>query len=769
MPPGLRVVLGVVQSGVFPVPRKPRYDAGMGALPIDEILPELVAVLAAKGQAVLQAPPGAGKTTRVPLAMLDAGVTPGRIVVLEPRRLATRAAADRMAATLGQPVGQTVGYRMRGDAKVSDATRIEVVTEGILTRMIQSDPSLDGVGAIIFDEFHERSLNADLGLALGLECRAALRPDLVILVMSATLDAAPVARLMGADVLTSEGQSFKVETRWLERPRARGSRLDADMAGLIRRAIDETDASVLAFLPGEGEIRRVASKLGDKTGIEVLPLFGALPFAEQQKALRPGAGRRLVLATAIAETSLTLPDIRVVVDGGQARRARFDAGSGMSLELAEWGSDALPFLTAPPEGALAEARGVLQGLDALEAGGGITAHGKRLARLPLHPRLAHMLERAGKGAAMLAALLSDRDPLRGAGADLGKRLDALAGRDDAPGLARIRQEARRLAKAAGPTRIDAAAEQAALAYPDRIALRRPGGAPRWLTSGGKGVTMDAGDALAGARLLVVTDTDGHPTEATVRTALPIADSAVRDLFAGRITEVAEAVWSKREGRVDATVEMRLGAIALSSRRWTDAPADAIAHAMLDGVCALGLTWTPAARQLQARARLLRAAGRDTVPDMSEPALMRDPETWLLPHLSGVRSAADWKRFDLTPALDAMLDWNTRQQLDREVPGHYTTPLGRRIAIDYDGEAPAIALRLQEMFGETRHPTVAGRPLRITLLSPAGRPVQTTMDLPGFWASSYVDVRKDMRGRYPKHPWPEDPTVADPTLRVKRKS
>ena len=254
----------------------------------------------------------------------------------------------------------------------------------------------------------------------------------------------------------------------------------------------------------------------------------------------------------------------------------------------------------------------------------------------------------------------------------------------------------------------------------------------------------------------------------MRTALPIADSAVRDLFAGRITEVAEAVWSKREGRVDATVEMRLGAIALSSRRWTDAPADAIAHAMLDGVCALGLTWTPAARQLQARARLLRAAGRDTVPDMSEPALMRDPETWLLPHLSGVRSAADWKRFDLTPALDAMLDWNTRQQLDREVPGHYTTPLGRRIAIDYDGEAPAIALRLQEMFGETRHPTVAGRPLRITLL-PAGRPVQTTMDLPGFWASSYADVRKDMRGRYPKHPWPEDPTVADPTLRVKRKS
>ena len=812
-----------LSSGVFSVAGKPGYDADMGHLPIEDCLPELLDALKAQGQAVLQAPPGAGKTTRVPLAMREAGLVEGRIVMLEPRRLATRAAAERMAATLGQPVGDTVGYRIRGEAKVGRDTSIEVVTEGILTRMIQSDPSLEGIGAVIFDEFHERSLNADLGLALALECRAALRPDLVILVMSATLDAAPVAGLMGAPVVTSAGQSFAVETRWLERPRRKDSRFEDDMAALVRRALDEAEGSGLAFLPGEGEIRRVMSALGGIAGVEVLPLYGSLPFAEQQKALRPGKGRRLVLATAIAETSLTLPDIRVVIDGGLARRARFDPGSGMSrlvtervtqaeadqrrgragrvapgvcyrlwtkgeegalaafppaeietadltglaLELAEWGSDALPFLTEPPEGALAEARALLRDLDALDGTGGITSHGKRLARLPLHPRLAHMLERAGSAAAPLAALLSDRDPMRGAGADLGKRLDALSGRDRGTGLERIRQEARRLAKAAGQGAISDPAEQAALAYPDRIALRRPGETPRWLMSGGKGVKMDAGDALAGARLLVVTDTDGHPTEATVRTALPIAESVVRGLFETRIEEVREALWSKRDGRVVARVEERLGAIALSSRRWTDVPGDALAGAMLDGVRALGLVWTPAAQRLRARVQLMRDAGHD-LPDMSDDALLDSIEDWLLPHLGGVRNAADWKRFDLTPALQAMLSWDDRQRLDRDVPGHYATPLGRKIAIDYSGEAPEISLRLQEMFGETRHPQVAGRPLRITLLSPAGRPLQTTMDLPGFWASSYADVRKDMRGRYPKHPWPEDPTVADPTLRTKRK-
>ncbi len=794
----------------------------MAALPIDDALPALMAALTRDGQAVLQAPPGAGKTTRVPLAMRDADLTKRRIVMLEPRRIAARAAAARMAETLGETVGLTVGYRIRGDAKVSPKTRIEVVTEGILTRMIQSDPGLKGIGALIFDEFHERSLNADLGLALALECRGALRPDLILLVMSATLDADPVATLMGAPLVTSAGQSFPVDTRWLDRPRARDARFDADMVALIRRAVDETDGSLLAFLPGEGEIRRVMSRLDLGPEIDVLPLYGALPFAEQQKALRPGARRRLVLATAIAETSLTLPDIRVVIDGGLARRARFDPGSGMSrlvtervtraeadqrrgragrvsegvcyrlwtrgeegalapfppaeietadltglaLELAEWGSDALPFLTPPPERALEEARAVLRDLGALE-NGRITAHGKALARVPLHPRLAHMLVRAGKGAATLAALLAERDPMRGAGADLQARLDAL--RQNARGTVfdRIRTEAQRLKRFAGPDAIGPPEEQAALAYPDRIALRRPGDAPRWLLSSGKGVKMEPADPLAGARMLVVTDTDGHPTEATIRTVLTISESAVRALYPERIETLRHATWSKRTGRVDTLIEERLGALVLASRRWSDAPADDVARAMLDGVRELGLPSSPAADRLRARVALLREAGED-MPDMSDATLMETLDDWLLPHLTGVRTAAAWQQFDLRPALEGMLAWDQQQTLARKAPAHFESPLGRRVPIDYDGEAPAIELRLQEMFGTTRHPVVAGRALRVTLLSPAGRPLQTTMDVPGFWDSSYADVRKDMRGRYPKHPWPEDPRVANPTLRTKRK-
>ncbi|AZQ66095.1 ATP-dependent helicase HrpB [Silicimonas algicola] len=797
----------------------------MDALPIDDALPDLIAALRERRQAVLQAPPGAGKTTRVPLALLDAGLTAGRIVMLEPRRIAARTAAERMAATLGEEVGQTVGYRIRGEAKVSPATRIEVVTEGILTRTMQRDPSLSGVGAVIFDEFHERSLNADLGLALALEVRQALREDLLLLVMSATLEAGPVAQLMGnAPVVTSVGRSYPVDTRWLDRPRGREARFDADLAALVRQALTEEEGSVLAFLPGEGEIRRVARLLGDAGGVEVLPLYGALPFVEQRRALTPSGHRRVVLATAIAETSLTLPDIRIVVDGGLARRARFDPGSGMSrlltervtkaeadqrrgragrvapgvcfrlwtkgeegalapfppaeietadlaalaLSLAEWGSGDLPFLTAPPEGALLRARELLRDLDALDAEGRITPHGRALAAMPLHPRLGHMLARAGRGAALLAALLSDGDPLRGAGADLGTRLAALKGRDRTPTLDRIRAEARRLEKSAGDGIVIDPAEQAALAYPDRIALRRPDAAPRWLTSGGKGVKMDAADPLAGTRLIVVTDTDGHPTEATIRTALPLSEAAVRTLYSSRIVEVREARWSQADGRVVATVEERLGALVLSTRPWTDVPSDLVALAMLDGVRALGLGLSSTAKGLQARVKLLRDAGHDLA-DLSDETLLTETEVWLLAYIDGVRTAGEWKAFDLTFALDARLGHAGRRLVDREAPAHFETPLGRRIAIDYGGDAPEISLRLQEMFGVTRHPVVAGRPLRVTLLSPAGRPVQTTMDLPGFWSSSYAEVRKDMRGRYPKHPWPEDPTAANPTLRAKPRS
>lgn len=790
-------------------------------LPIDEALPGLIDALDRARQAVLQAPPGAGKTTGVPLAILEAGLSPGRIVMLEPRRLAARAAAQRMAETLGEPVGSTVGYRIRGEAKVSPATRIEVVTEGILTRMIQSDPSLAGIGTIIFDEFHERSLNADLGLALALEVREALRDDLILLAMSATLDAEPVAALMGgAPVITSEGRSFPVETTWVDRPLQKDIRFETAMSDLIRRAAAETEGGMLAFLPGEGEIRRVTAAL-DLPGVEVLPLYGALPFEAQRKALAPTKGRKLVLATSIAETSLTIPDVRVVIDGGLARRTRFDPGSGMSrlvtervtraeadqrrgragrvaegrcfrlwtkgeegglagyppaeieaadltglaLELAEWGSDTLRFLTPPPAAAFAEARALLHDLGATDADSHITPHGKELARMPLHPRLAHMLARSGSSAAPLAALLADQDPMRGSGADLSLRLDALRGNRRNPRLDRIRTETRRLEKLAKPKPPVDPAEHAALAYPDRIGLRRPGDDPRWLLSGGKGVKMDAADPLAGSRLLVVTDTDGHPTEATMRTALSISEAALRNVLGDRIETVRYAEWSRREGRVEARIEERLGAIALSSKRWSDAPPDRVANAMLEGVRQLGLNLSPAAERFRARVALARGAGQG-LPDMSGTALMEALADWLLPHLSGIRTAGEWKDFDALPALRAMLDWNQMQALDREVPAHFETPLGRQIAIDYSGDAPAIELRLQEMFGTTRHPSVASRPLKVTLLSPAGRPIQTTMDIPGFWATSYADVRKDMRGRYPKHPWPEDPTQADPTLRAK---
>ncbi|MBY6139009.1 ATP-dependent helicase HrpB [Leisingera daeponensis] len=814
----------------------------MTRLPIEDALPDLLDTLRARGRAVLQAPPGAGKTTRVPLAMLEAGLTQGRIVMLEPRRLAARAAAERMAETLGEKPGQTVGYRVRGDAKVSKATRIEVVTEGILTRMLQSDPDLPGVGAVIFDEFHERSLNADLGLALCLEVAGALRDDLILVAMSATLDAEPVAGLMKAPMVTSEGRSYPVETRWLDRPLpAQARRVDA-LADLVVQAERDTKATgggILVFLPGEGEIRRAAGALAKRLPghCHIRPLFGALPFAEQRAAIQPEAqGRKVVLATSIAETSLTIQDIRVVVDMGQARRARFDPGSGMSrlvtekvtraeatqrqgragrvaegicyrlwtkgeegalmafppaeiesadltalaLELALWGAapEDLMFLTPPPVGAMAEAQALLHMLGALDAQGRITEHGKALAALPLHPRLGHMLLQAGPAAAPLAALLGERDPLRGAPADLSLRLKAL--RDpkgfernhpyqlNRPVVERIKSEARRLEKQAG--RRDAglsAAMMAALAYPDRIGQRRKGDSPRFVLSGGKGAVLDGGDTLAGAPFLVALDTDGNPREANIRMAAQISQGEIRELFADQIAWEDSCEWSKRDRRVAARQQERFGAVVLDDRIWKDVPPDAVAQAMLDGVRDLGLRLSGAAARLAARVELVRAEGFD-LPDFSRPGLTETLEDWLLPMLDGVKSAEDWKRFDLLPALKAALSWEQTQLLDREAPGSFITPLGRRIPISYDGEIPEISVRLQEMFGVTRHPSAGGVPLKVSLLSPAQRPIQITRDLPGFWAGSYADVRKDMRAQYPKHPWPEDPTQEDPTLRAKRR-
>ncbi len=838
----------------------PSVPARLADLPVAPVLPRLVQALDEGGVAVLQAPPGAGKTTAVPLALLqaaDAGQSEaaqgGRILMLEPRRLATRAAARRMAALLGEPVGRRVGYRMRGETRVSAATRIEVVTEGILTRMIQSDPELAGIGTVIFDEFHERALVADLGLALALEARAALRPDLRLLVMSATLDAAPVARLLGeAPVITAEGRAYPVETRWLDRPwqtppgRGRAERLEQAAARLVRQALAETEGGILVFLPGEGEIRRLGGLLEPELppDMRLHMLFSALPADAQQAAIRPAppGTRKLVLATNIAETSLTIDGIRVVVDSGRTRRARFDPRTGMTglvtervtraeadqrrgragriapgicyrlwtrgeegalaphpqpeiaradlaplvLEAALWGvSDParLPFLTPPPEPAVAAARQLLQELGALDGQGRITPRGREMATLPLHPRLAHMVLDGGAEAPLMAALLSARDPLAVAGnppppADLTLRLLALRDpgrfrRDHAlpvntARLAEIRREAARIPARPGPAR--SAAELAALAYPDRIALRRAGERPRYLLSSGRGAALAADDHLAGQRLLVATALDGTGPEARIRQAVPIAESALRALFADRIATSRVAEWSRREGRVRPVIRESLGALVLSERAWTDCPPETRAAALARGLAEQGPAALPlneAARRLQARIAWARARGAD-LPDLSDEALIAALDDWLTPALGTCSTLNDVAALDHHALLLARLSWEQRQTLDRLAPERLTAPTGTRLLIDYGGEIPRIAVRLQEMFGQTTHPVIGPdrQPLLIELLSPAGRPVQATTDLPGFWRGSYAEVRKQMRGRYPKHPWPEDPTTAPPTRRTK---
>jgi len=816
-------------------------------LPIDDVLPELLQAISTHGQAVLQAPPGAGKTTKVPLALLDIIPAPGRILMLEPRRLAARAAAARMAETLGEKTGETVGYRIRGESKTSARTRIEVVTEGILTRMIQTDPELTGISCVIFDEFHERSLNADLGLALTCEIRAALREDLRLIVMSATLDAAPVAAMLGdAPVITSEGRAFPVETRWLSRPRPQKQRLEEATANLILEALAAEKGSLLAFLPGEGEIRRTEALLKSKLppDCKICPLYGAMDFKAQRDAIRPAAsGRKIVLATSIAETSLTIDGIRIVVDAGRSRRARFDPGSGMSrlvtervtkaeatqrqgragrltpgvcyrlwtkgeegalaafppaeiestdltglvLELALWGTSnptELAFVTPPDSGMWDSARSLLNALGALDEKGAITAHGRALATLPLHPRLAHMLVICGPNAAPLAALLADRDPLpRAAPADLSLRIAAIKDTSrfmseygfspDRGTLSRIKEEARRLARFCPkkPTKHNySTAEMAALAYPDRIALRRAGEEPRFIMSGGKGALLHAEDPLANQRLMVATDLDGDKREARIRLGIAISESEIRALFSDQIFQMQTCLWSRRDDRTLARDQERLGAITLTDRTWKDVPPDTIATAALEGWQDLRPAFSKKSRLFLARARLM--LGHADCPDLSDDALYENAADWLLPWLSTTektpRNSRELRAFETFEALRNYVPYPLLMELDRLVPAHFTSPLGNRIAIDYSGETPAIELRIQEVFGTTQHPCVGTppQPLRMTLLSPARRPVQVTSDLPGFWKTSWVDVRKDMRGRYPRHPWPEDPTEAPPTLRVK---
>lgn len=807
-------------------------------LPIHQVIPELLFALKQNKRAVLTAPPGAGKTTCVPLALLHSEFVSGRILMLEPRRLAARAAAERMAETLNEPVGETVGFRIKGEFKSSAKTKIEVVTEGILTRMIQTDPSLDGVGVVIFDEFHERSLNADLGLALCLETASALREDLHLLVMSATLNAKELAQLLDdAPVIHSDGCTYPVKPIWLERPLNKQFRFELALTDLVIKAVLETSGGVLVFLPGEAEIHRLMDNLRARLPDDCTlhPLFGAMSFADQRRAIAPSKHRRkVVLATAIAETSLTIEDIRVVVDAGRARRARFDPSTGMSrlvtervtkaeaiqrmgragrvadgtcyklwakpeegamhayppaeietadlagfaLELAIWGAspDHLSFLTPPNSGQFNEAKALLCSLSALDAAGKVTDHGKAIGKLPLHPRLAHMLINSGRQAAGLAALLADRDPLqRGAPCDLTLRLEALKDPKrfkqrhphpiERPILDRITLEARRLKPICPDISPDfSQAQMVAMAYPDRIALRRKGSLPRYLLSGGKGAILASDDALSTQRLLVATDLDGDPKEARVRTAISISETELRELFTSQLHWQNNCSWSKRAGRVLARSQEHLGAIVLNDRIWKDAPPTAISQAMLTGVRELGLPLSDAVRRFLARVSL----GGTAMPDLSERNLMNTLEEWLLPHLGNVQTAEEWKKFDILPAIRSLLNWSQLERLDKVVPAHFITPLNRKIPIDYSTNPPEITLRIQEMFGQTHHPTVGEIPLKVTLLSPAGRPLQTTADLPNFWRTSYKDVRKDMRGRYPKHAWPENPAEASPTLLSKKR-
>ena len=790
----------------------------MADLPINDALPALLDALRARSMAVLQAPPGAGKTTRVPLALLEAGLAPGRTILLEPRRLAARAAAMRMAETLGEPVGQTIGYRMRGDTKVSKTTRIEVVTEGILTRMIQSDPELAGVGTVIFDEFHERSLQADLGLALTLEVRGALREDLQIIVMSATLDAEPVAALLGdAPVITSEGRSHPVETRWLEHPLPRDHDFARETARLVERALEDTGGGdVLVFLPGAGDVHRVAGLLPTLPGMVVHMLYGAMKPADQDRALAPDtAARKVILSTAIAETSLTIPGVRVVVDAGRARRARVDPGTmmgrlvtervtraeaeqrrgragreapgvayrlwaraeegalatfpdpeirstdltGLALDLAVWGAkDArdLAFLDPPRDSDLEAARGVLARLGALDRAGSLTDHGRAIAALPVHSRIGHMLSIAGAAAAPLAAYL---DRSRGA-----RDEDLETALWQAPG--EVRREGKRLAKLVAERGEYDLAEQAALAFPDRVARRRPGEAPRWVTVGGTGLMSERGSRFAQAEWLVATDTDGDPREARLRQAAALDESAVRRLFGDQITWEESVRWTG--SRVQATRREVLGAVVLKEAPWAEASVERCVAAMIEGIRQIGLSPGPPAARLMARVEAARAEGLD-LPAMDEASLLDEAEDWLGPYLADIRTADAFDKFDLLPALQARLGYAGQQALDAHAPSHYTTPLGRRVPIEYSDAGPEVALKLQEVLGVTTHPRAAGKPIRFSLLSPAGRPIQVTMDLPSFWTGAYGDLRKDMRGRYPKHDWPEDPANARPQAGAKRRT
>jgi len=793
-------------------------------LPVADALPALLAALAQGGNAVLVAPPGAGKTTLVPLALLDAPWRgDGRILVLEPRRLAARAAATRMASLLGEAVGGRVGYRTRLDSAVSAATRIEVVTEGLLVRRLHGDPTLDGVAAVLLDEVHERALEADLAMALCLDLQRVLRPELRLLAMSATLDGARLSALLDGPVIESAGRMFPVEVHHAARDVADVRDLAEALARAVRAALAAHEGDILAFLPGMGEIRRAEAAL-QGCGALVLPLHGDLPPAEQDRALRPADGRRVVLATSIAETSLTVPGVRIVVDGGWRRAPRLDQATGLTrlatlrisraaadqrtgragreapgvairlwtpalhrglapydrpdileaelsgllLDCAAWGTPPadLPFPDPPPAGALAAAAALLLGLGAIDDAGRITPHGNRMAALGAHPRLAAMMLSAdtpaqAARAAELAALLEERDPLRGrdAPADVQLRLDALAGQGDVDRgtVSRIRRQAnayQRRLRVGNEAEGDPGMLLAA-AFPDRIAQRR-GEPGSFRLSGGGGARLPRTDPLANAALLAVASLD-LKASARIRLAAPLDLANLPPSVARQVTETVESSFDPVTGTVLSRRRRRLGALVLDDRT---VPADP-AHTATVLAEAVGrrmdaLPWTDAARQVQARAALLR--GLDPgVPDLSDAGLAATVKDWLAPHLLGVSRMAGVAALDLHALLRGLLGWEHAARLDRDLPTHLALP-GGRAAVDYMQPVPLASARAQAFYGMQASPVLAGGrvPLQLALLSPAGRPIAITADLAGFWRGAWKDARKDMRGRYPRHDWPESP-------------
>lgn len=806
-------------------------------LPIHAVLDPLKSALANGNTAVLAAPPGAGKTTVVPLALLDqAWLGDGRVLVLEPRRIAARAAADRMAATLGQEAGGTVGYRTRLQSRIGPKTRIEVITEGVFTRMILDDPGLEGVGAVLFDEFHERSLDADLGLALARETQGALREDLRLLVMSATLDVAGVSRLLeGAPVIEAEGRAYPVETRYLGRNPT--ERFEEAMARACLTALGEETGSVLAFLPGQGEIHRVARLISERLrlpNVDVVPLYGGLDRAEQDRAIEPAApGRRkLVLATSVAETSLTIDGVRVVVDGGLSRVPRFEPSSGLTrlatvrvsrssaeqrrgragrtepgvcyrlwdeeqtrglvphqrpeiqeadltglaLDLARWGArsvEGLALLDPPPAGALGEARKVLTRLGALDAEGGLTDHGRRLTRIPLSPRLAHMVAVASDGhdamtGARIAAVLSEPG-LGGSNVDLHERLVGLE-RDRSPRARDALKLAERWARAAGGGAGGSVDEGLLLAeaFPERIARMR-GKAGEMLLAGGRGAMVEATDALARETWLAVAELGGGEARDRVRLAAAL-DAATLETDLARLIETEERLAREPSGRAVIKRIRRIGAIVLDEKVIGTPDASQLSAVLKAEVEAEGigaLRWGEQASALRARLAFLH--GLDPAwPDVSDEGLMAAREAWLWPVLEGAKSLAAIGDGRLADALRGLIPWDLQRRLDELAPPRLTTPLGSA-GIDYGAEGgPRVEIRVQELFGVTTHPTVGGGriPLTLALLSPARRPVQVTQDLPGFWAGSWAAVRSEMRGRYPRHPWPENPAEAQATNRAK---